>query len=500
MKFSSVTLLLLPACTAGFFFNNNLIRPPQAATKTKVASDEERAAAMSQYLAKAHEEKLRAVKAAEDKKMEEIRLLKEEIAALKAAKSPVVVSTPPGPIGELAKYQEFMKTYIVNAHKQKVDAIKAAEAALNKRWEAKMAELGFGAPSPAIAPPSDILKPKVVNDLLAARNEGVKASASAGKSRWGESEVHKVKTGTELGSFVKSDAPATLSAPPRGPVIASSPGDKITATPEIIAADHGLRADGGVGGPSLAERVALGPNIGAKIVAGVTSVASNTHASTFTLEERLAGGVNIGARIVNQVSTVAPVPVVADDSSFFSMRNTKVLHEAEAGKSRWGPQEIERVRSLPRSSTAVAENAPVPVLPEVEAADHGLRADGGVGGPTLAERIAFGANIGAKIVAQSAPSSTSLYEKRNVQVAAAAAAGKSRWGSQEIGKLSSKTIDSVEIVNSHEDIFEQRNNKVLAESAAGKSRWGKEEITRLQMHSGSAKGFPAKVNGSVVGV
>ncbi|GAX29531.1 hypothetical protein FisN_36Hh025 [Fistulifera solaris] len=500
MQFRSVTLLLLPACTAGFFFNNNLIRPP-APTKPKVSSDEERAAAMSQYLAKAHEEKLRAVKAAEDKKMEEIRLLKEEIAALKAAKSPVVVSSPPpGPIGELAKYQEFMKTYIVNAHKQKVDAIKAAEAALNKRWEAKLAELGFGAPSPAVAPPSDILKPKVVNELLAARNEGVKASASAGKSRWGESEVHKVKTGTELGSFVKSDAPATLSAPPRVPVVASSPGDKITETPEIIAADHGLRADGGVGGPSLAERVALGPNIGAKIVAGVTSVSSKAPASSLTLEERLAGGVNIGARIVKQGSTVEPVPVATDDSTFFSMRNAKVLHEAEAGKSRWGTQEIERVRTLPRSSTAGTEKAVVPVPPEVEAADHGLRADGGVGGPTLAERIALGANIGAEIVAQSAPSSTSLYEKRNVQVTAAAAAGKSRWGSQEIGKLSSKTIDSVEIVNSHEDIFEQRNNKVLAESAAGKSRWGKEEITRLQMHSGSAKGFPAKVNGSVVGV
>ncbi|GAX13474.1 hypothetical protein FisN_36Lh025 [Fistulifera solaris] len=499
MKFSSITLLLLPTYTAGFFFNNNLIRPPQAvATKPKVSSDEERAAAMSQYLAKAHEEKLRAVKAAEDKKMEEIRLLKEEIAALKAAKSPVVMSSspPPGPIGELAKYQEFMKTYIVNAHKQKVDAIKAAEAALNKRWEAKMAELGFGAPSAVADPPSDMLKPKVVNELLAARNEGVKASASAGKSRWGESEVHKVKTGTELGSFVKSDAPATLSAPPRGPVIASAPGEKITETPEIIAANHGLRADGGVGGPSLAERVALGPNIGAKIVA----LASNAHASTITLEERLAGGVNIGARIVNKVSTGMPVPIAADDSSFFSMRNSKVLHEAEAGKSRWGPQEIERVRSLPLSSTAVAEKATVPVPPEVEAADHGLRADGGVGGPTLAERVAFGANIGAKIVAQSAPSSTSLYEKRNLHVAAAAAAGKSRWGAQEVGKLSSKTIDSVEIVNSHEDIFEQRNNKVLAESAAGKSRWGKEEISRLQMHSGSAKGFPAKINGSIVGV
>jgi len=32
-------------------------------------------------------------------------------------------------------------------------------------------------------------------------------------------------------------------------------------TPEIEAADHGLQADGGVGGPSLAERVNLGAEL-----------------------------------------------------------------------------------------------------------------------------------------------------------------------------------------------------------------------------------------------
>ena len=501
MKVTSLALLILPACTAGFFFNNNLLRPP-----VKVSSDEERAAAMSQYLAKAHEEKLRAVKAAEDKKQEEIRRLKEEIAALKAInnKSPVISASPPppGPLGDLAKYQEFIKTYIVNAHQQKVDAIKAAEAALNKRWEEKMAEFGFAGPSRTVAPSGDImLKPKVVDVILAARNEGIKASASAGKSRWGESEVHKVKAGAEMGSFVKSSDPATLSAPPRGPAIPFSSGDAIPQTPEIVAADHGLRADGGVGGPTLAERVVLGPNVGAQVAAA-------PRASGLTLEERLAGAVNIGARIVRGISTSAAAPVsaaVQHESSFYQMRNSKVLQEAGAGKSRWGSKEIERVRSLPVSKTPVSGKSTVPVPPEVEAADHGLRADGGVGGPTLAERIAFGANIGAQIVAQTTASSSDLYEKRNAHVAAAAAAGKSRWGSQEVAKVShTKKIDSVEIVNSHhpeeEDMFELRNHKVLAESAAGKSRWGKEEVSRLQMHSGSSKGFPARVNGSAVGV
>ena len=35
----------------------------------------------------------------------------------------------------------------------------------------------------------------------------------------------------------------------------------IVASPEVEAADHGLRADGGVGGPSLAERVNLGASL-----------------------------------------------------------------------------------------------------------------------------------------------------------------------------------------------------------------------------------------------
>ena len=34
------------------------------------------------------------------------------------------------------------------------------------------------------------------------------------------------------------------------------------------------------------------------------------------------------------------------------------------------------------------------ILPEIKAADHGLRADGGVGGPSLADRV----NLGAKLL------------------------------------------------------------------------------------------------------
>ena len=43
--------------------------------------------------------------------------------------------------------------------------------------------------------------------------------------------------------------------------------------------------------------------------------------------------------------------------------------------------------------STIAPVADIPVPPEVEAADHGLRNDGGVGGPSLAERV----NLGSKL-------------------------------------------------------------------------------------------------------
>ena len=239
------------------------------------------------------------------------------------------------------------------------------------------------------------------------RNAKVLLEAEAGKSRWGEEEIEKIRSYT---------------------------GNGVTAAPvpaEVIAADHGLRSDGGVGGPSLADRIAKGANIGAQIAAATQS---------------------------------AQKPATSKGQPHYQLRNAKVLAEAAAGKSRWGQQEIAKVKAL-TGSTPVTTAVP----PEVLAADHGLRADGGVGGLTLAERIAMGPNAGVLAVASgasatetAAPSKASLYQKRNENVLASAAAGKSRWGSQEIAK-----IESVEVVTpDKESLYELRNVKVLAAAAA----------------------------------
>ena len=59
---------------------------------------------------------------------------------------------------------------------------------------------------------------------------------------------------------------------------------------------------------------------------------------------------------------------------------------AAAGKSRWGDLEVQMAQQKAgASSTAVSE--------AVMEADHGLRADGGVSGPSLADRVNLGAQI-----------------------------------------------------------------------------------------------------------
>ena len=116
-------------------------------------------------------------------------------------------------------------------------------------------------------------------------------------------------------------------------------------------ADHGLRADGGVAGPTLADRLNFGEQL-LKSIGG-------------------AGGV-----------------------SLYDKRNANVAAAAKAGKSRWGNMENDRAFEMASSLPAFGgSSSPVPVPQEVEEADHGLRADGGVGGATLAQRVNLGASL-----------------------------------------------------------------------------------------------------------
>ena len=311
----------------------------------ELPSAEKSAKALSDYMAKSHEEKLRAVREVEQKKEEEIGALKKELADLKAKGegSGQIVQAAVLPEGskeeilaKLQSYQKFMADYIIKAQEAKLAAVRAAEVATSKKYEEKLLLLGGAtpppAPAPAALPPAAAAAaPKLFTD----RNAHVVAAAKAGKSRWGDEEVAKA-------GVVSVSAAAAPPAPAKPPPPAAYPA---STPPEVVAADHGLSADGGVGGPSLAERIAQGTSIS---FADLVTVAS---------------------------------------SPIYDKRNAMVAAAGVAGKSRWGDAEIGRATEL--AGNAIASGADV--IAEVEAADHGLRADGGVGGPSLSERVNLGA-------------------------------------------------------------------------------------------------------------
>ena len=76
----------------------------------------------------------------------------------------------------------------------------------------------------------------------------------------------------------------------------------------------------------------------------------------------------------------------------------------------------------------------------------------------------------------------SLFQKRNLKVAAAGEAGKSRWGSLEVQKAAGNVKSQPVVVASstveESSIYDQRNARVVASAAAGKSRWGAMEVQR----------------------
>jgi len=94
------------------------------------------------------------------------------------------------------------------------------------------------------------------------------------------------------------------------------------------------------------------------------------------------------------------------------------------------------------------------------------------------------------VVASSTVEESSLFDKRNARVAAEGAAGKSRWGDLEVQKAAIGTVTAEPLaasldnrVNLGASLFDKRNARVAAEGAAGKSRWGDLEV---QKASGSS--------------
>jgi hypothetical protein len=365
-----------------------------------------------------------------------MQVLKEELQSLKQKSSGGLLATASASgimdfnsmtkeelAAKVVSYQQFMSKYIVEAQQQKILAVKAAEAAAMSKYEEKLKLLGGSSDSPSTSAPLSRVSPSPETKLYDDRSANVAAAAKAGRSRWGDQEVAKATQAVNgvkvngvklpadftsapvpLSSTTPTILPGTslydsrnamvaaagaagksrwgeaeikkateeaakrpaLSAPSSSspPVWTAAPMDQIVVTPEIEAADHGLRNDGGVGGPSLAQRVNLGMQL-------------------------FEGGVPNGA-----LTPPAAIEQGSSAPSLFEARNARVAAAAAAGKSRWGPMENERIAQLVGVAALPSSVGSAAIPPEVIEADHGLRADGGVGGPTLAQRV----NLGAKLL------------------------------------------------------------------------------------------------------
>lgn len=267
--------------------------------------ESERAKAMSDYLVKSHEEKLKAVKNIEKEKDAEIQALKDEIESIKASKKdlvqiPQVVPRVEGSVEDLATklaaYQKFMADYVVRAQEQKLLAMKEVKAATIKSCEEKYLRLNG-----AVPPNNDVPKleskeksPKPVKEPT----EKLKKNIVEGKAKAAEKAPKKIveeKVKKPVIDDVKT-VTSILNEIPK----------------EIIDADHGLRSDGGVGGPTLTERVLLGASLGGNDAA-------------------------VKAEGENDV---------------YMKRNEHIVKSGKAGKSRWGDMEIARCAEFVKDPVA----------------------------------------------------------------------------------------------------------------------------------------------------
>ncbi|GMH83190.1 hypothetical protein TrVE_jg3753 [Triparma verrucosa] len=220
----------------------------------------------------------------------------------------LVTSAPPGTnlalTQKIAEYQSFVSKYVVDAQMEKYRAVQEAEQKVKAYYEGKIAELTGGSPpapavkavAPAPAPaapaapaaaPSAVGGPGLPNPkLFHARNDAV--AAAGDKGRWVQEEVDKANSAPSSSAPASAGGSADIFAARNAAVAKAGKSSRwideevtkaeamgnpsvpfkpdiktaeVSVPKEVKDADHGMRADGGVGGPSLAERVNFGSKL-----------------------------------------------------------------------------------------------------------------------------------------------------------------------------------------------------------------------------------------------
>ncbi len=197
----------------------------------------------------------------------------------------------------------------------------------------------------------------------------------------------------------------------------------------------------------------------------------------------IANGENLGESVqkrVDQVlsssSTTSVGTTVLSHTKLFEIRSVKVLQMANAGQSRWGEAEIQKLKNTPSTTTTTSQQPPSISTKSNSTSVDTFRP------VTLEERLRLGAKLEPKISSTPSPPIThlgkeSLYSLRTAKVMESANAGKSRWGDAEIMKL--QHLPKEPKAPRSDALYTMRTTKVIQSADAGKSRWGDAEIKKL---------------------
>jgi hypothetical protein len=146
MKFLKLVIFgLFIRSSLGFFLLSQSAMPTTLQANN-LPNPEESARALSDYMAKSHEDKLKAVAQCEKKYQAEIAELKDKIAQLEQNKLVAISSedsfvfpvTNKAMTEKIAAYRNFITKYIVNAQEDKRRAVMETEKKVREHYEEKL--------------------------------------------------------------------------------------------------------------------------------------------------------------------------------------------------------------------------------------------------------------------------------------------------------------------------------------------------------------------------
>ena len=143
-----ICMLCLPTATA--FAGRQQQQGSRAGRVSLHGQAEDNAAILTEFMAKAHEEKVQAMARVEDKYRAQITELEDKIAELEvmakqttptSGNSYAFPATNKDLTDKVQSYRTFISDYIVKAQEEKASAVKTAEAKLTAKYEAIIAGL-----------------------------------------------------------------------------------------------------------------------------------------------------------------------------------------------------------------------------------------------------------------------------------------------------------------------------------------------------------------------